>query len=298
MINEEFYRYLNAEALLEFKWNTFGNKYYLTIWAIYTVFLLNFIIAASFYNNISQTSLFILLKITICFGIWHLIFELRQFIFEPLNYMSSSWNYLDLVAIISTTATSIYWIKNGSAPTWAITYSTLFLEIRYIIFLRPNRYFGIYLTMIMKTADKVISFFIVFGLFALALAHSLHLMLGPGSEKSQDISTDSTDMFAEFGSAMVVSYYMMLTGDKNPISAWVTTENSEIVMIMLLMIIISFFMLIYLMNLFIGILSNLISSSDSRVDYLALKGEIIEEIELFYMLPHQRRKENWFPFVM
>jgi hypothetical protein len=26
--------------------------------------------------------------------------------------------------------------------------------------------------------------------------------------------------------------------------------------------------------------------------------QIIAEIELFYMLPHQRRKNNWFPEIM
>ncbi|KAF0527751.1 hypothetical protein F8M41_013480 [Gigaspora margarita] len=29
--------------------------------------------------------------------------------------------------------------------------------------------------------------------------------------------------------------------------------------------------------------------------YLALKREILREIGLFYLLPHQRRKNNWFP---
>ncbi|RIB28363.1 hypothetical protein C2G38_1514096 [Gigaspora rosea] len=52
------------------------------------------------------------------------------------------------------------------------------------------------------------------------------------------------------------------------------------------------------MNLFIGILSNLISNSDNQISYLTLKSEIIEEIELFYMFPHQRRKNNWFPYIM
>ncbi|KAF0524640.1 transient receptor potential cation channel subfamily a member 1-like [Gigaspora margarita] len=147
-INEEFYRYLNGEALLNFKWNT-------------------------------------------------------------------SWNFVDLVAIIFATATSINWLKNGSAPTWAITFSVLFLEIRFILFFRANKFFGIYLAMIMKTVDKVISFLIIFGLFILALAHSLHLLIGSEPEISQG--------------------------------------NSNF---------------------------------------------IIAEIELLYMLPHQRRKENWFPYVI
>ncbi|RIB30736.1 hypothetical protein C2G38_2151864 [Gigaspora rosea] len=187
VINEEFYGYLNGEALLNFKWNTYRRKYYLAIWTIYTIFFLSFVCAASYYQSISQTTLFILLDVTICLGIWHLVFELRQFIYAPLNYMSSVWNFLDLAAIISTTATSIDWLTNGSAPTWAITFSTLFLEIKFILFFRSWKFFGIYLAMIMKTVDKVISFVIIFGLFTLAFAHSLHLLLQSESEIFQGI---------------------------------------------------------------------------------------------------------------
>ncbi|CAG8451582.1 10559_t:CDS:2, partial [Scutellospora calospora] len=81
--------------------------------------------------------------------------------------------------------------------------------------------------------------------------------------------------------------------DLTPISSWISTENTTI---MVLMILISFFTLIYLMNLFIGIISNLIRDKDIRnISYLILIAEILNEVELFYMLPHQRRKENWFP---
>ncbi|RIB06365.1 hypothetical protein C2G38_523237 [Gigaspora rosea] len=209
-----------------------------------------------------------------------------------MNYLLSSWNYLDLAATISTIATSIYWLKNGSAPTWAITFSTLFLEIKFIIFLRPIKFFGIYLAMIMNTVDRVMSFLIIFGFFTLAFAHSLHLLLRSESELSQD---SSINMFGQFGSAIIASYYMMITGDTEPISYWISNEN---IVIMILMIMVSFFMLIYLMNLFIGILSEIVSNGDHELAYLALKREIIVEIELLYMLPYQRRKENWFPFVI
>ncbi|CAG8624573.1 10787_t:CDS:2, partial [Scutellospora calospora] len=53
------------------------------------------------------------------------------------------------------------------------------------------------------------------------------------------------------------------------------------------------------MNLFIGILSNLINDDEHKhIAYLNLLKEIIVEIELFYLLPHQRRKENWFPLIV
>ncbi|RIB11418.1 hypothetical protein C2G38_2042691 [Gigaspora rosea] len=93
VINEEFYRYLNGEVLLKFKWHTYGRKYYFAVWAIYTIFLFCFIIAATCYESISQISLFILLNMSIFLGIWHLLLELRQFIFSPLTYVYSLWNY-------------------------------------------------------------------------------------------------------------------------------------------------------------------------------------------------------------
>ncbi|PKC54349.1 hypothetical protein RhiirA1_477482, partial [Rhizophagus irregularis] len=37
---------------------------------------------------------------------------------------------------------------------------------------------------------------------------------------------------------------------------------------------------------------------NNRVSYLIQKAEILAEIELFYLLPHQRRWHTWFPEVM
>ncbi|RIB06368.1 hypothetical protein C2G38_2148081 [Gigaspora rosea] len=290
---DELYKNINGKALLEFKWNTYGRKYYFITWAIYTIFLGSFIIVSTLSDNISWFYQQIFLYIVITLGFWHLFIEFRQLLIDsPLRYLSSSWNYLDLLATISTTAVSIYWLKNGSVSTWAITFSTLFLEIKFITFFRPIKFFGNYLAIIMNTVDKVISFLVIFGFFTLAFAHSLHLLLRPTSETSQD---SGINMFGQFGSAIIASYYMMITGDTEPISYWISNEN---IVIMILMIMVSFFVLIYLMNLFIGILSEIVSNGNHELAYLALKREIIVEIELLYMLPYQRRKENWFPFVI
>ncbi|CAG8452319.1 1779_t:CDS:2 [Scutellospora calospora] len=217
-INYEFYKYLNGKALIEFKWNTYGKIYYLANWAIYTAFLGSFITFSSLSNDITWNHQNFFLITTFIFGFWLLSNEIRQFMYNPLRYFSSIWNYLDITALISTLATSYYWLNNGSVPTWAITFSTLFLELKFILFFR----------------------------------------------------------------------------DLTPISSWISNENIEI---MLLMIVVSFFTLIYLMNLFIGIISNLISDDENRnISYLILIAEILDEIELSYMLPHQRRKENWFPY--
>ncbi|GBB86177.1 hypothetical protein RclHR1_12620004 [Rhizophagus clarus] len=52
------------------------------------------------------------------------------------------------------------------------------------------------------------------------------------------------------------------------------------------------------MNLFIGLLSNAIEKDNNRVSYLIQKAEILAEVELFYLLPHQRRWKSWIPEVL
>ncbi|RGB40661.1 hypothetical protein C1646_687361 [Rhizophagus diaphanus] len=52
------------------------------------------------------------------------------------------------------------------------------------------------------------------------------------------------------------------------------------------------------MNLLIGLLNNAIEEDNNRISYLIQKAEILAEIELFYLLPHQRRWQAWFPEIM
>ncbi|CAB4404472.1 unnamed protein product [Rhizophagus irregularis] len=41
-----------------------------------------------------------------------------------------------------------------------------------------------------------------------------------------------------------------------------------------------------------------IEKDNNRVSYLKQKAEILAEIELFYLLPHQRRWGKWFPEII
>ncbi|KAF0527752.1 transient receptor potential cation channel subfamily a member 1-like [Gigaspora margarita] len=187
-----FYKTWNGEAIINFKWKTFGRKYYLAIWAIYTIFACSFITVVTLSDNISWNYQIFFLSIAVILGLWHLFFEFRQFYFSPIYYFSSTWNYIDLLAIISTILTSIYWLMNGSVSIWAITFSTLFLELKFILFFRFMPFFGSYLAMTMNTIDKVFSFLIIFGLIIFAFAHALYLLLQSTSEisKPSNVSID------------------------------------------------------------------------------------------------------------
>ncbi|KAF0363968.1 hypothetical protein F8M41_013914 [Gigaspora margarita] len=76
-------------------------------------------------------------------------------------------------------------------------------------------------------------------------------MIRSNSEVPQD---SNVNIFTQFGSAILASYYIIITEDSTPISPWISKENIIIM--------------------------------------------IITEIELFYLLPYQRRKNNWFPKII
>ncbi|POG73731.1 hypothetical protein GLOIN_2v1582244 [Rhizophagus irregularis DAOM 181602=DAOM 197198] len=101
-------------------------------------------------------------------------------------------------------------------------------------------------------------------------------------------------MFIDFKTSLF-TMYKFLTGDPSALSNWTYLNNPPLV---ILIVLFSFLIVVYLMNLFIGLLNNAINKDYNRVSYLVQKAEILAEIELFYLLPHQRRWKEWFPEVI
>ncbi|RIB30287.1 hypothetical protein C2G38_2136427 [Gigaspora rosea] len=292
----ELYKYWQGEALLNFKWNTYGKYYYFVIFIFYFIFMVCFLIVATI-KGLSNYTQNLLLFTTIILGILHLIFEIRQFIYFPLSWISDIWNYFDIGAILFPTLTSIDWLQSSTTPIWAITISILLLELKFITFFRAIEFGGTHWVMIIGVIQHSLSFFVIIGFIMFAFAHSLHILLRQTTDTSNDLNNSEesdTNMFTNLDTAYL-AVYMMLTGDSSYLSNWSLTENLTLT---ILIILFSFFTTIYLMNLFIGLLSNFISETNKKDLFLLQRAKILSEIELFYMLPYQRRKNNWFPEIM
>lgn len=63
----------------------------------------------------------------------------------------------------------------------------------------------------------------------------------------------------------------ILIGDRNSLSRWEPEENRIMI---ILMIMFSFIVVVYLMNLFIGLLNMAIEKDNDRASYLAQKAEV------------------------
>ncbi|PKC10969.1 hypothetical protein RhiirA5_498040 [Rhizophagus irregularis] len=303
---KEFYTNWNGEAVIKFKWKTFGKAYYYFIWLIFMVFLICFTIASFPTNSLTQEIRIKLFKTSIVFGFFHLLFELRQFALDKKKYFLSIWNIFDLSAYIPATAASIYYVKIIES-------------------------FGIYFAIIFGVARRVFSFLVVLAIIILSFAHAFFLLLHPqnflNSLNAQDqsdpnnpwtlsntynqtdengnilnasliqIPSENTNLFYSYPTSLLATY-LFLTGNQNSFSPWTPKLTTEYTTLFGLMAIFSFLVVIYLMNLFIGLLDTEIGNNKSRAKYLAQKAEVIAEIELFYLLPHQRRRRTWFPEVI
>ncbi|CAG8519491.1 13358_t:CDS:2 [Racocetra fulgida] len=92
-IDLELYKYWNGEALINFKWNTYGLKYYLIAWSVYTVFLCCYTSVVTLSEFLTAWEQQFLLCVAIGLGILHLVHEFRQLIHSPDEYIKSPWNY-------------------------------------------------------------------------------------------------------------------------------------------------------------------------------------------------------------
>ncbi|POG80630.1 hypothetical protein GLOIN_2v253493 [Rhizophagus irregularis DAOM 181602=DAOM 197198] len=150
-INEDIYKTWNGEALINFKWNTYGNA---VIWILFMALLGCFTVAATVpqqYIGINiQNQLFIA---SIILGFIHLSFEIRQFIYSPERWIREFWNIFDIIAYLLPIITSIKWLQTNDLNDHIIqlfSFSCLFLDIKFLLFFRAFESFGIYFEIIIR----------------------------------------------------------------------------------------------------------------------------------------------------
>ncbi|UZO21537.1 uncharacterized protein OCT59_013927 [Rhizophagus irregularis] len=107
-----------------------------------------------------------------------------------------------------------------------------------------------------------------------------------------NITNDGSDNLFNWFPTSLLAVYKLITGDSGSLSSFTYREYPTMTV---LLVTFTFFTVIYLMNLFIGLLNLAIGDYNKKEEYLLQKAKIIMEIELFYMLPWQRNNKKWFP---
>ncbi|PKY27512.1 hypothetical protein RhiirB3_443259 [Rhizophagus irregularis] len=308
-ISKDIYKTLDGETLIDFKWNNYGKYYYTLIWIGYMALLGCFTAAATIPpQSINDNDRDKLLIASIILGFIHLSFEVRQFIYDPIKWFNDFWNYIDIIAFLLSIYTSIYWLQTNS---------------------RIFESSGIFFAIIISVGKQIIFLLLVLLIILISFTHALYILLLPESDFSFKDPTNNNDtnnpwnlatayhrvfengtidpnayliqqpdgntnMFINFKTALL-AMYLFLTGDSSSLSNWQYTDNQSLA---IMIVFFSLLMGVYIMNLFIGLFSNAIEKVNSRVEYCVYKAEVLAEIELFYLLPQQRRWCAWFPEVI
>ncbi|PKY47107.1 hypothetical protein RhiirA4_444674 [Rhizophagus irregularis] len=264
-------------------------------------------------------------------GLFEMLEEIKRFIWSPKKWILNIWNLFDLGAYLLPTITSIIWLR---APEINVTslasISCLLLDIKFLLFFRAFETFGIYFAIIIGVGRRIFSFLFILFLIIISFAHAFFILLEPKLDefsennpgdlndsnnpwvlttKYHQISEDGkinpnavlvqepdeyTNLFSNYANSLL-AVYLFLIGDKNSLDAWQPKDNTVMIV---LMVIFTLVIVVFLMNLFIGLLNMAIEKDNDRAFYLAQKAEILKDIELFYLLPHQRRRTDWFPDII
>ncbi|PKY32412.1 hypothetical protein RhiirB3_450578 [Rhizophagus irregularis] len=180
--SNNFYQWWNFEAIVDFKWRNFGKKFYYGIWLFYTIYYLIFTLAIL--EILENNSIFFIISIIL--GCIHLSFEIRQYLWNPNNYLRDLWN-LFAGAYALPVATSIYWLvaRNSSIPL--MTISIILLNFKFLMFFQVFESYGKYFATILGVAKEVFPF-LVLVLFWIIIGFTLafFVLLRPSNNKAND----------------------------------------------------------------------------------------------------------------
>jgi hypothetical protein len=75
-----------------------------------------------------------------------------------------------------------------------LSFSCLFLDIKFLLFLRVFESFGVYFAIIISVGKQIISFLVVLLIIIISFAHAFYILLLPRSDFSFDQYTNNTDL--------------------------------------------------------------------------------------------------------
>ncbi|OAQ24254.1 hypothetical protein K457DRAFT_129940 [Linnemannia elongata AG-77] len=291
-------------AIVEYKWNKIGYKYWLMRFifqCLYYILVLTTVFL-QVYNDQGNRMAGLFVAIVAFAGIF-LWLELIQMIRDKKNYLSSIYNFVDLVVFGLPLAGSInqLCIIYGNTPPGGnpalLSFSVLFVFLHFLFELRVNKSVCHFVTIIIQIFEKIKVFFFIFagGILAFTIA-ILHLLRSPAnsSPSCTGDACEQIDFPLNFLRAMSATYFFM-GGIYDPISPLFNTDR---VAFHLMMIVFFFFTVILMLNVLISLISLAFSDGDEtwRLTWIENRLRYVESAEnMSYHIPGFRERHNWFP---
>ena len=142
---------------------------------------------------------------------------------------------IDVIAYVLPIYTSIYWLqisdKNDDYLIQLLSFSCLFLDIKFLLFFRVFEYFGVYFAIIISVGKKIFSFLVVLFIIIISFAHAFYILLSPRSEFSLEERTNNNDPNNPWN--LAPSYNQIIdneTNSSNPFMIQIPDDNTNMFM--------------------------------------------------------------------
>ncbi|KAF9274975.1 hypothetical protein BGZ68_000210 [Mortierella alpina] len=287
-------------ALIEYKWNTIGVKYWLARFLFqccYYILVLTTVLMQVYPLNYRVLpGMFIAIIILSSVFLW---LEAIQLARDWSRYLSSVYNYVDLAAFGLPLAGSInqlvaFWSKDGGGSnSGVLSFSVLFVSLHILFELRINKSVCHYVTIIIRIFSEIRAFFLIFAggiiAFTIAILHLLYACLG--DECPEPVEGGFSRHFYH----AISSTYFFMGGRYDSINDSLDSQNWAF---HTMMIIYFFFTVILMLNVLIGLVNLAFNDGDKTWRLVWLKNRLryIESAEnLSYRVPGLRQAYDCFP---
>ncbi|CAB4378825.1 unnamed protein product [Rhizophagus irregularis] len=319
----EMFSEVVMEAVIKFKWDKFAQKLFLCNFGLYLIHAILFNTIVSIESQIVPSPgdklgwKGPLLYIETIIPMLFLIQELRQMSGRWQNYWSSFFNYFDLASFVLPLVCDLMVIVGKEPPHSLKSYAVLCVWINTLLQARAFAGPGKFIAIVIEIGKKIITLFVTLFVFILGFANALFVLLRDiqpldivqeynGNIIDQNTGQitanvslfqtpqENTNMWERFDYSILATYFFLGIGWDS-----VTTFNPDPALYAM-MVLFSFVAVIILLNILIGLITEVFSGSllVGRQAWLRQRAELIAELELFMLSPSQRQHPDWFPHLI
>ncbi|CAG8574427.1 14597_t:CDS:2 [Funneliformis mosseae] len=313
----EMFSEVAMEAIIKFKWEKFAKRLYLWQFSFYIIFGIIFCLTVSIESKIeprsrNSNSEF---TVTAIISMMFLLQEIRQMSCGFKNYWTSFFNYVDLASYCLPLATSLMLLMKQEPPTWLISFAVLCIWLNGLLKSRAFEATGKFIAIVIVIGKRIKTLLMTLFIIVLGFANALYILLrdknpadlvptfsgtvtdssGNSAEiKLNQIPDDNANMWQRFDSSVLATYFFLGIG-------WDSVLGFEPDWsLYALMILFSLVTVIMLLNILIGLITEVFSGSlqVGRQAWLRQRAELIAELEILMLSPSQRQYPDWFPHLI
>ncbi|OZJ04677.1 hypothetical protein BZG36_02560 [Bifiguratus adelaidae] len=278
---------LYFEALNPFKWDAFAQwRYYLIL--IAHLFFYGLLWCLGSLHVYTQTTfLKVNFSFTIAFTSIFLVQEFRQFCGERARYVSC-YNFIDLATYtlaMSIAGQGLHFVSSTARNplnTSVYSFAVLCSWTQFLLHLRSVRWLRMALLIdsIYRIVALLLGFWIVLIVTTFAFAHALWTQSVTSNQLFGTFDSSTSGNIDEYGTGMNLTY------------TFLTLAATNILTLMFLVTV-----AIVLMNVLIALINDSVNKSNiaEEAQLRLQRARIIAHIELYWMLPHERKSSKKFP---